>query len=97
MIFPYQCEKCERRFDKEFPIGKAPRGVPCPCGGTGKRVYAGMSLSVKVGSFSRPSSFGEQMKARNAEAGKRMKGHKPPVRLKALDFGNGDVRETKHG
>lgn len=100
MLFPYQCQKCEKRFDGDFPIGKAPRGgVPCPsCGGSGKRVYEGMSISVKVGSFSRPSTFGEQMKARNAEAGKRMKGRKPPVRVKAYDYGNGDVREaTKTG
>jgi len=98
MLFPYQCQKCSKRFDGDFPIGKAPREVPCPsCDGQGKRVYEGMSLSVRVGGRVHSSSFGEQMKARNAEAGRRMKGRKPPVRVKAYDYGKGDVREVKTG
>ena len=94
MLFPFQCDKCGKRFDGDYPIGKAPRTVPCPsCGGSGKRVYAGVSIGVRVGGSS-PSGFGEQMKARNAAAGHRMKGRKPPVRVKAYDYGNGDVREA---
>lgn len=96
MQFPYQCQKCNKRFDVEFPIGKATRETPCPfCKGKGKgkRIYEGMSVAVKIdGAFHRTSSFGEQMKARNAAAGQRMKGRKAPVRLTAWDHGNGDVR-----
>ena len=95
MLFPYMCSKCGKRFDGDFPIGKAPRGVPCPSCGTGaKRVYAGMSLSVKVSGRAPSSNFGEQQKRKNEKAAYRMKGRKSPVRLAALDYGNGDVREV---
>jgi predicted nucleic acid-binding Zn ribbon protein len=94
MLFPFMCGKCGNRFDGDFPIGQAPRTVPCPsCGGSGKRVYAGVSIGVRVAG-GRPSTFGEQMKARNGAAEHRMKGRKPPVRVKAYDYGNGDVREV---
>lgn len=95
MLFPYQCQKCKKRFDGEFPIGQAPRQTPCPsCKGDGKRIYEGMSIAVKIGgSFARSATFGEQMKARNVAAGHRMQGKKPPVRPIAHDYGNGDVRE----
>lgn len=80
-------------------MGKNPREVPCPkCGQKAKRVYAGMSIALKIGSsFSKGakgSTFGEQMKAKNAEAGNRMRGRKAPVRIVAHDYGNGDVREA---
>jgi len=92
MLFPFQCQKCDNKWDGDYPIGKAPRVVPCPsCGGAGKRVYAGLSIGVKVGSFTRPASFGEQMKARNAAAGHRMKGRKPPVRLAGYQMPDGKV------
>jgi len=94
MLFPYQCVKCGRQFDGDWPIGKAPRTVPCPsCGGVGKRVYAGLSLGVRVVGGT-PRAFGERMKSRNLEAGERMKGRKPPVRVAAYDYGKGDVREV---
>ena len=97
MLFPYQCKKCEKKFDGDFPVGKAPREVPCPdCKGTGKRVYEGMSFAVKIGgAIDRKSTFGENMKARNTQAAYRMQGKKSPVRLKAWDHGEGDVREVK--
>jgi len=96
MLFPYQCTKCDNRFDGDYPIGQAPRTVPCPsCGGTAKRVYTGMSLFVRVAGKPLSRNFGEQMKMRNLEAGKRMRDRKPPVRLKAYDYGNGDIREVK--
>lgn len=96
MLFPYQCSKCGNRFDGDFAIGKAPRGgVPCPsCGGIGKRIYEGMSISVKVGSFSRPSTFGEQRKQENIRAAKRMKGRKAPVRLEGYRMADGKVVEA---
>jgi putative FmdB family regulatory protein len=98
MIFPYQCQKCGKRFDVEFAIGKAPRATPCPdCKGDGKRIYEGMSIAVKVGGafHHRTSSFGEQMKARNVKAAQRQRGRKAPVRRAALDYGGGDIREWK--
>lgn len=97
MFFPYQCQSCKKLFDGEYPIGKAPRETPCPsCKGTSKRIYEGVSVGVKIGgSFVRSSTFGEQMKARNAQAAHRMKGNRPPVRPVAHDFGGGDVREVK--
>jgi len=95
MLFPYQCSKCSKRFEGDYPIGRAPRVVPCPfCGADGQRIYSGMSLFVRV-SGKHSSKFGEQMKARNLEAAKRMRGRKPPVRLKAYDYGNGNVREVE--
>jgi hypothetical protein len=59
-----------------------------------------MSIAVKIdgrttGQIARKSTFGEEMKNRNIEAGKRMKGLKAPVRLAACDYGNGDIREVK--
>jgi predicted nucleic acid-binding Zn ribbon protein len=97
MQFPFQCKKCGKRFDGEYPIGKAPRVTPCPsCKGTANRIYEGLSLSVKVGGdFIRSSKFGEEMKAKNSKAAYRQKGRKAPVRLAAYDHGNGDVREVK--
>lgn len=93
MIFTYQCEKCKKSFDCDFSIGQAPRTVSCPsCGYMGKRVYSGMSISVKIDGRTHGSTFGEQMKNKNKNAAERMKGRKPPVRLKAYDYGNGDIR-----
>jgi putative FmdB family regulatory protein len=97
MFFPFQCQKCKKKFDVEKPIGQAPREASCPaCKGTAKRIYEGMSIAVKIdGATHRTSNFGEQMKQRNAAAGYRMQGKKAPVRLTAYDHGNGDVREVK--
>jgi len=101
MFFPYQCKKCSHRFDGSFTIGKAPRETPCPkCKGVGKRIYEGMSIAVKIdgrttSGIARKSTFGEEMRARNESAGKRMKGLKAPVRLVAMDYGGGKVEEVK--
>ena len=97
MLFPFQCQGCGKRFDGEYPIGKAPRVIPCPsCKKDAKRIYEGTSIAVKIGgSFCRSSSFGEQMKARNVQAGHRMKGQRPGLMPVAHDFGGGDIREIK--
>ncbi len=94
MIFGFECEKCHKRFDADFPIGKAPRTTSCStCGGVGKRVYEGMCVAVKInGHTSMTSNFGEQQKRKNLQASKRMAGRKAPVRLAAYDYGNGDIR-----
>ena len=95
MLFSYECQKCGKRFDADYSIGKAPRVAPCPaCKSDSKRVYDGVSISVKVSGRAPSSTFGEQMKNRNLAAGHRMKGRKAPVRLAGLDYGNGDVREV---
>ena len=95
MLFGYECEKCHRRFDVDFPIGKAPRITKCTtCSGSGKRVYEGMSIAVRVnGHTSLSSNFGEQMKKRNADAAHRMKGRVAP-KLLGYDYG-GKVVEAK--
>lgn len=95
MVYPYRCP-CGKSIEQEYPMGKNPREVPCPkCGQTAKRVYEGMSIAIKVGSsFARGSTFGEQMKAKNAAAGHRMKGRKPPVRLAGYKHMDGRVVEA---
>ena len=96
MQFPFQCQKCQKRFDGDYPIGKAPRETRCPsCKGKSKRLYEGMSIAVKIdGDFRHSSSFGEQMRAKNLAAAERQKGRVAPVRLKAWDHGGGDIREV---
>jgi hypothetical protein len=94
MLFPFQCEKCGKKMDEDFPIGKAPRSVRCSCGGTCRRVYAGTSLSIRVSGRTSGSTFGEQQRQKNLQASHRMKGRKPPVRTVAYDYGNGDMREV---
>lgn len=95
MIYPYKCEACRKRSDVEFPMGKNPRELECyHCGQRARRVYEGMSIALKIGSSFSKTSFGEQMKSKNLEAGKRMKARKPPVRVIAHDYGNGDIREA---
>jgi len=94
MFFPFQCQKCKKRFDGEFPIGKAPRTAICPdCHGNAQRVYEGLSIGVKIAGAAPTRTFGEEMKARNEKAAYRMKGRTAPVRTVAHDFGGGDVRE----
>ena len=96
MQFPFQCQKCQKRFDGDYPIGKAPRETRCPsCKGKSKRLYEGMSIAVKIdGDFRHSSSFGEQMRERNLAAGKRMQGRTPGLRRVATDYGGGDIREV---
>ena len=96
MFFPYQCQACEKKFDGDFPIGKAPREVPCPkCQGISRRTYEGTSIAVSIGgAINRKSTFGEHMKSKNLAAANRQKGRVPPVRLKAWDHGGGDIREV---
>jgi len=96
MIYPYACEACKNRVELNFPMGQNPREVSCPkCGKRARRVYEGMSIALKIGtSFSKNSTFGEHMKSKNLEAGKRMKGLKAPVRLQGYQMPNGKVVEA---
>ena len=100
MLFPYECQKCGRRFDGEFPIGQAPRGTRCPvCKGTSKRVYEGTSIMLRTsgvsGGISRSSNFGEQMKKRNEEAGRRMRVNRSPPKLLGYSHADGQVVEAR--
>ena len=101
MQFEYKCEECKIIFSKDFRIGQAEKLVDCPdCGNNEcKRHYGQMSFILKGGGWPGKSErLNNEMTARNEAAGHRMrKEHKPPVNLKALDYGNGDVREVKSG
>lgn len=95
MLYPYQCQECDREFDEEYRMGHAPRQVKCSvCGCVSKRVYHGLGITSSISVITHPSTFGEQMKARNNEAGYRMQGREAPVRVTAYDHGNGDIREV---
>jgi len=96
MRYEYECEKCETRTERHFRMGQATRTVKCgSCGSRAKRVYNSFALGIN-GAIDRTSSFGEDMRKKNAKAGRRMKTEHsgPPVRHVANDFGNGDVREV---
>ena len=100
MLFPYECQKCSRRFDGEFPVGTAPRETRCPvCKGLSKRVYEGMSIMLRTkgtgGGISRGSSFGEQMKKKNEQAGRRMRVNRTAPKL--LGYSHADGRVTEAG
>jgi len=96
MIFGYECEDCGG-FDRDFPIGKAPREVTCDCGKVAKRTYESCSFILKGGGWpSKKESFNKEMTQRNEAAGRRMKKEHGdgPVKLVAHDYGNGDIREV---
>lgn len=94
MLFDFVCQDCQHSFECDYAIGKAPRNISCvKCSGLAKRVYSS-SIGISVSRVTHPSTFGEQMKAKNAEAGFKMQGQKPPVRISAYDYGDGDIREV---
>lgn len=95
MIFPYVCSKCGARREIVAGVGKAPKSPRCDkCKGVCKRVYEAVSVAFKGSGWTTKSSFGEEMKRKNEEAGRRMKGNTPPVRRVATDYGDGDIREV---
>ena len=86
MIFAFECQKCHKRIEQEYSIGKAPRTVPCPCGDPAKRIYEATGLVFMVGGKPmRKSTWGEDQKKKNERAAFRMQGKKPPVRLLGYD------------
>ncbi len=96
MRYGYSCKKCGD-FDRTFPIGQAPDVEKCPvCGNKSKRTFS-CNFVLKGGGWpSRTVAMDRAMTAKNERAGKRMrKEHKPGMRLAALDYGNGDIREVK--
>jgi len=100
MLFDYRCNTCGEEFERDFPIGKAEREVPCPsCDAASKKLITSASFVLKGGGWaSRTNSMNSEQTRKNAAAGKRMrKEHKPGVNLIAYDYGNGDVRGVKDG
>jgi len=96
MLYPYQCQECDKEFDEMYKMGTAPRETICPdCKGLAKRTYDNVGVSFAQSVVTHPTTFGEQMKARNREAAHRMQGREAPVRVAAYDHGNGDIRECK--
>lgn len=95
MIFSYECSKCNKRFEGEFPIGKAPRVLECPiCNGEGKRIYSGMNIVFKInGHTSLSSNYGEQLKKKNEAAAYRMQGREAP-KLLGYKYSDGSVKEA---
>lgn len=95
MMYGYRCE-CGKDMDENFPIGKAPDTVTCECGKEAKRVYSCNFELAGGGWPSKKIALDREMTARNERAGQRMrKEHKPGMKLAALDYGGGDVREVK--
>ena len=96
MRFDYKCPD-HGGFELDFPVGKAVRTASCPkCRKESKRIYTSCNFVLSgVGWPSKGLSFNAEMTIRNADAGKRMKGRKPPLTLAAYDYGGGDVREVK--
>ena len=99
MVFEYHCTECEEVFDVNFRIGQAPPTVVCPeCQGESKRLFS-CNFILKGGGWpSKKGRFNKEMTDRNEAAGRRMKiehGEHGPVRLAALDYGDGDVREVE--
>jgi predicted nucleic acid-binding Zn ribbon protein len=90
MLYDYRCSECKTKFEVDFPMGEAKKKVlHSECGNMAKRTF-GCNFILPD-----PSKFNREMTERNRKAGERQKDNIPPVRLKALDYGNGDVREVK--
>jgi putative FmdB family regulatory protein len=97
VAYEYKCLGCSCRFDLDFPIGEAPPTARCPeCGEEAKKLISCSGFVLKGGGWpSRGNRLNSEMTRRNEDAGRRMRReHKPPMRLAALDYGNGDVREV---
>lgn len=49
MVYHYICNKCNKKIDKEFPMGSAEKEIDCECGGKmtqdllGKRIQSHLS------------------------------------------------------
>jgi putative FmdB family regulatory protein len=100
MKYEYKCQTCDERFEQDFPMGEAERTQPCPsCGEEAKKLISRSSFVLKGGGWpSRTGRLNSEMTKRNEAAGHRMrKEHKPGMKLAALDYGNGDVREVEGG
>jgi len=100
MLFDFGCKQCEVRFEVDFRVGEAPAHIECPdCGSEAKRQFTSCNFILKGGGWpSKKGSFNKEMTDRNERAGKRMRvehGEHGPLKLAALDYGNGDVREVK--
>ena len=90
MLYDYRCSECKAEFEANFPMGEAKKEIEClECGNMAKRAF-GCNFVLPDA-----SKFNREMTERNRKAGERQKDNIPPVRLKAYDYGNGDIREVK--
>jgi len=97
--FDYLCQECDLLFERMFKPGKDKALQKCPdCGKMASKFFGTINATVqfKGGGFpSNDMKFNKDMTRRNEEAGRRMRKNKPSVNLKALDYGDGDIREVK--
>lgn len=94
MTYEYECGKCGGTTDESFRMGEAAKTVKCSvCGSRAKRIFSSPAIEIN-GGIERKSTFGEDMRKRNENAGRRMKGQKAPVKTVAYDYGGGDIREA---
>ena len=45
MMYSYQCNKCLKETEKDFPMGEAKSNIKCFCGSKAERSY---SFGVKI-------------------------------------------------
>jgi putative FmdB family regulatory protein len=97
MRYGFHCGECGLDIEQSLKIGTAPESVECPeCGEQAKRVFSCNFELAGGGWPSKGLSLDREMTAKNERAGKRMrKEHTPGMKLAALDYGNGDIREVK--
>lgn len=95
MIYGFKCKKCDKTHDLNLPVGQT-KDVKCPdCSEIMSRVW-GCNFILKGWFPGKSISFNSEMTRRNEEAGERMRRtapEKPGMKLAALDYGNGDIRE----
>ena len=94
-VYEYSCNKCGSAVNKFFPMGEAEKVVLCECESEAVRVFSS-NFVIKGHSPSQSFKRNAQMTKLNEEAGHRCrKEHEPGLKLAALDYGDGDVREVK--
>ena len=96
MLYEYRCVICEETFTLDFKMGCAPKEAECPeCKKPSPRYYGGVGFVLKGGGW--PSKTGRtkaQGLANNEAASKRMHKNRSAPKLKALDYGGGNVKEV---
>ena len=93
MFYDFECQKCGKVFELQFRMGECPSETKCSCGGIAKKKISAPALKIGGVFKSGGTSFGNAVKQMNDAAAKRMKGRDSGVKLQALDYGGGDVRE----
>lgn len=98
-IYEYMCrdEGCGLVQDKYFDLGEAEKEVDCKdCGEVATRSFTNTGFNIIGSSSKQGNKRKNQLTALNKAAGHRCrKEHEPGLKLAALDYGDGDVREVK--